>query len=73
MSGPTDQSSIVLNNAGNLIRDLWDFVENVTDADPARTDKFFALRERVRNHYADFGSIQIEWGEKGEKAWNLNG
>ena len=73
MSAPTDQSSIVLNNAGNLIRDLWDFVENVTDADPARTDKFFALRERVRNHYADFGSIQIEWGEKGEKAWNLNG
>lgn len=73
MSGPTDQSSIVLNNAGNLIRDLWDFVENVTDADPARTDKFFALRERVRNHYADFGSIQIEWGKKGEKAWNLNG
>ena len=73
MSGPTDQSSIVLNNAGNLIRDLWDFVENVTDADPARTEKFFALRERVRNHYADFGSIQIEWGEKGEKAWNLNG
>jgi len=73
MSGPTDQSSIVLNNAGNLIRDLWDFVENVTDADPARTDKFFALRERVRKHYADFGSIQIEWGEKGEKAWNANG
>ena len=73
MSGPTDQSSIVLNNAGTLIRDLWDFVENVTDADPARTEKFFALRERVRNHYADFGSIQIERGEKGEKAWNLNG
>ena len=38
--------------ANELIKDLWDFVENVTDEDPDRTDKFFALRERVRNHYA---------------------
>ncbi len=35
-----------------LIKDLRNFVENVTDEDPDRTDKFFALRERVRNHYA---------------------
>jgi hypothetical protein len=54
MSEPNGDSSIVLSNAGELIRDLWDFIENVTDADPARTDKLFALRERVRNHYADF-------------------
>lgn len=27
----------------------WDFIENVTDEDPGRNDKFFALRERVRN------------------------
>ena len=38
--------------ADELIKDLWNFVENVTDEDPDRTDKFFALRERVRNHYA---------------------
>ena len=54
MSEPIDQPSIVLSNADGLIRDLWDFIENVTGEDPARTDKFFALRERVRNHYADF-------------------
>ena len=54
MSKPITRPSIVLSNAGELIRELWNFIENVTDADPARTDKFFALRERVRNHYADF-------------------
>lgn len=31
-----------------LIQDLWHFIENVTDEDPERHDKFFALRERVR-------------------------
>ena len=36
-----------------LIRDLWYFIENVTDDDPERTDKFFALRERVRTFYAN--------------------
>ncbi len=54
MSEPMDQPSIVLSNADGLIRDLWNSIENVTGEDPARTDKFFALRERVRNHYADF-------------------
>jgi len=32
-----------------VLKECWDFIENVTDEDPARTDKFFALRERVRN------------------------
>jgi hypothetical protein len=27
----------------------WDFIENVTAEDPERNEKFFALRERVRN------------------------
>lgn len=27
----------------------WNFIENVTDEDPDRTAKFFALREQVRN------------------------
>jgi hypothetical protein len=54
MSEPIDQPSIVLSNTDGLIRDLWDFIESVTDENPARTDKFFALRERVRNHYTDF-------------------
>jgi hypothetical protein len=54
MSEPIDQPSIVLSNADGLIRDSWNFIENVTDEDPARTDKFFALRQRIRNHHADF-------------------
>lgn len=35
--------------AADLIRDLWWFIENVTEETPDRTDRFFALRERVHN------------------------
>lgn len=31
-----------------LVRDLWWFIENVTDDTPDRNDRFFALRGRVR-------------------------
>lgn len=34
-----------------LVDDLWWFMENVTDEDPSRTKRFFALRERVRATY----------------------
>ncbi len=67
MSEPIDQPSIVLSNADGLIRDLWDFIENVTGEDPARTDKFFALRERVRNQYADFERFKSSWVTRGKK------
>ena len=32
-----------------VLKACWDFIENVTDEDPARTDRFFALREWVRS------------------------
>jgi hypothetical protein len=32
----------------SLIHDLWWFIENVNDETPDRTERFFALRERVR-------------------------
>jgi hypothetical protein len=35
-------------DARELALDLWWFIENVTDNDPTRTERFFALRERVR-------------------------
>ncbi len=35
-----------------LISDLWSFIEDVTDNDPERQDKFFALRARVRERNA---------------------
>jgi hypothetical protein len=31
-----------------LVLDLWHFIENVTPEDPTRSEKFFALRERIR-------------------------
>lgn len=34
--------------ARQLVSDLWWFIENVSDDTPDRTDRFFALRERVR-------------------------
>jgi hypothetical protein len=46
--------------AGQLISDLWSFIENVTDDDPERTDKFFALRERVLNFYEAEGRTQAK-------------
>lgn len=58
MCEPIDLPSVTPSSAGELIRDLWDFIENVTDEDPARTDKFFALREQVRNHYANLQRSQ---------------
>ena len=35
-----------------LVSDLWWFIENVNGDDPNRSEKFFALRERVRTHNA---------------------
>lgn len=32
-----------------LVQDLWWFIENVNEDTPDRNDKFFSLRERVRN------------------------
>jgi hypothetical protein len=37
--------------AERLIRQLWQFIENVGDDDPERSHKFFALRCRVREYY----------------------
>jgi hypothetical protein len=35
-----------------LVADLWRFIEDVSEDDPERIDKFFRLRERVRCYYA---------------------
>jgi hypothetical protein len=37
-----------MNELNQLVQDLWWFIENVTEEAPDRTDRFFALRERVR-------------------------
>ncbi|BDV41547.1 hypothetical protein GURASL_04700 [Geotalea uraniireducens] len=36
-----------------VLKACWKFIENVTDEYPERTDKFFDLRERVRNVLSD--------------------
>lgn len=33
-----------------LVTALWWYIENINEDDPYRTDLFFHLRERVRNH-----------------------
>lgn len=36
-----------------VLKACWDFIENVTNEDLERSDKFFALRERVRNVFSE--------------------
>ena len=37
------------NGALEALRSAWSFIEDVTDDDPERTSKFFALRAQVRS------------------------
>lgn len=37
----------------DLVKDLWLFIENGDDDSIASTDKFFELRERVRDMYTE--------------------
>lgn len=41
----------VLGCETSIIRDLWWFIENVTQEDPNRQEKFFALRAQVRTYW----------------------
>ena len=52
-----DDSESPENEPLETLKACWDFIENVTDDDPERNDKFFALREQVRN---------CLWGEEHE-------
>ena len=47
-----DDSQSRENESFEILKACWDFIENVTDEDPERTNKFFALRERVRNIFS---------------------
>jgi len=44
-----DDSEKRQNEPFETLKACWDFIENVTDDDPERSEKFFTLRERVRN------------------------
>jgi len=48
-----DDNQIRESKSLSVLKACWDFIENVTDEDPQRTVKFFALRERVRNVLSD--------------------
>lgn len=52
------------------LRAAWSFIEDVTDDDPERSEKFFALRSRVRTVFwnldepqssAHLGGLQTSW------------
>jgi hypothetical protein len=45
---PAPEAAASPGTPGQLISDLWWFIENVTDETPDRTERFFALREKVR-------------------------
>ena len=57
-----------------LVSDLWWFIENVDEDDPERSEKFFALRERVR---ADNARTEVKphievYEEKAKEAKKMN-
>ena len=43
--------AVDMKDALDLVRALWMFIEDVGPDDPERTDRFFALRQRVREFY----------------------
>lgn len=43
----------------NLIADLWNFIDNTSEDDPARQEKFFELRERVRQETTDDAPVSV--------------
>jgi hypothetical protein len=47
-----DDSQSRENGSLGILKACWDFIENVTYEDPERTNKFFALREHVRNIFS---------------------
>jgi hypothetical protein len=48
-ANPTDARSVA-SEANGLVRSLWYYIEN---GDELTTEKFFLLRERVRNYYGN--------------------
>jgi hypothetical protein len=44
-----DRHDSIEGRALGVLEAAWDFIENVQEDDPQRNDKFFALREKVRN------------------------
>ena len=48
-----DDIQIRENESFTVLKACLDFIENVTGEDPERSDKFFALRERVRNVFSE--------------------
>lgn len=44
-----DKHDLSEGRALGVLEAAWDFIENVPEDDPQRNDKFFALREKVRN------------------------
>ena len=59
---PADEANARLLAAAPKLRDALrkcvDFIENVTDDDPARQEKFFACREAWRNAFGDAQGLE---------------
>lgn len=54
-----------------LVQDLWWFIDNMAADDPERTERFFALRERVRAFYSESDKPGAALGalRKTRKGW----
>jgi hypothetical protein len=63
-----DKHDVNEGRALGVLEAAWDFIENVLEDDPERNEKFFALREKVRNVFWERGidepilAVTIEGG-----------
>ncbi|MBV5337895.1 MAG: hypothetical protein J0653_08260 [Deltaproteobacteria bacterium] len=60
------------NDAITALRAAWTFIEDVTDEDPERNDKFFALRVQVRSVLWNLDALKPAAPAEYRTSWNFD-
>jgi len=60
------------NGALEALRVAWSFIEDVTEDDPERTNKFFALRAQVRGVFWNFDDPEPATPTEYHTSWNFD-
>jgi hypothetical protein len=60
------------NSTLEVLRAAWSFIEDVTDDDPERTNKFFALRAQVRTVFWNLDELKPTTPTEYQTSWNFD-